>query len=467
MNHFRSLFRLDFICAFVLFLLCFFSFYHGDIWGVGWDSLNYLFSHPSEFYENTKKIRGGGTTMSGTPYPPSIYIFFALWLAPFKLLGFIHSPLHLAFHYTYWLKTLTTIVYVFSGYLFYNISKYYFPCEKHYKYASIAWLTMPLAFFSQFIFSQYDIFYVSFTLWGILSFLRKNSYKAAFFFGIAITFKYFPAFVFFPILLLIEKHFLKISLHTCVFSLPLLLMNALYSDSPAYIEGVRSHGSIYRVFLSTLEIGGGWKILLLVASFTIFCGVLFFHDTTEKNLPRHISYVWLVSSILPFLYIVWHPQWMMFVAPPIVLTSLLYKNYDRFFLLDLIGMFFFVASVSILFQNNVDTAMFRSDFWGFNPTHRYLMARIFGKFGNESGLIFLSGFWAYLILQIILKLTLFFKDHTKNESFDYSIIKRSFFTGLAIFLIPATYALYKDYRINTKSAQTIQTQNVGHPGVNQ
>jgi hypothetical protein len=81
--------KTDWLLLVFFMVPCFFFFYHGDIWGVGWDSLNYIFSAPLDFYENAKKIRGGGEHMLGTPYPPSIYLIFAAWLFPFSALGFI------------------------------------------------------------------------------------------------------------------------------------------------------------------------------------------------------------------------------------------------------------------------------------------------------------------------------------------------------------------------------------------
>ena len=101
----------DFVFGGILLCACFVLFFHLDMWGVGWDSLNYLFGSPLEFYENCKRIRGGGENMFGTPYPPSIYAVFALWLYPFKLFGWITNAETLSFYWTYWLKVLTTAVY--------------------------------------------------------------------------------------------------------------------------------------------------------------------------------------------------------------------------------------------------------------------------------------------------------------------------------------------------------------------
>lgn len=439
-----NLTKTDWLLGFVILSLCFLFFYHRDIWGVGWDSLNYLFSNPIDFYENAKRIRGGGVHMRGTPYPPSIYLAFAAWLSPFAALGFIDSPAHLPDYYTYWLKLLTSLVYAASGFLFYNIAKVYFESDRHAKYAVAAWLTMPLAVFSQFIFSQYDIFYVLLTLAGILMFLKGHIFYASCWLGVAITFKYFPAFVFLPLLLLLEKRLDRLAFCLMVFLAPTIGIDFIYGDSPAFIEGVKRHGAIDRIFLSTFEIGG-WKLYLLFLAFGLLCGISYFYDLKESGRNSAIAYFWLLSSILPFLFIIYNPQWLMFIAPPIILTSLLSDKFERFFILDLVGMFFFVGAVSIAFQNNVDAAMFRGHFIGIGYNDSYRMANIFDRFKGHSMYVYLSGFWTYMILQILLKYQQL--GVVKGASFfsiNYNLIRRSFIFGLAIFLIPLGYTLYRD-----------------------
>jgi hypothetical protein len=197
--------KLDYALAVTFLSLCFALFFHGDLQSMGWDSLNYLFGDVLEFYENCKRIHGGGINMLGTPYPPTVYAIFALWLYPLKLLGLITSPEAFPPILTYWLKALTTLVYIGSGWVFYRIALAYSVNKQRARFFTAAWLTTPLAVFPQFLFSQMDIFYVALTLAGFLMFLRRRLYWAATCFGVAITFKYFPLFAFIPLLLLYDS----------------------------------------------------------------------------------------------------------------------------------------------------------------------------------------------------------------------------------------------------------------------
>ena len=50
--------KADYILGGILLLFCFFAFFQNDIFVTGWNSLNYLFGNPLEFYENCKKFKG-------------------------------------------------------------------------------------------------------------------------------------------------------------------------------------------------------------------------------------------------------------------------------------------------------------------------------------------------------------------------------------------------------------------------
>ena len=47
----------DYIIGGALLLFCFFAFYEPDLNTTGWNSLNFLYGSPLDFYENCKKIQ--------------------------------------------------------------------------------------------------------------------------------------------------------------------------------------------------------------------------------------------------------------------------------------------------------------------------------------------------------------------------------------------------------------------------
>lgn len=431
----------DYIIGFIFLTACFGFFFHNDIQTTGMHALNYLFGNYLEFYENCKKFLGLSN------YPPSIYIIFATWLYPFKLLGLITGPEVFSIYLVYWLKLATTIAYIVSGLIFYHVAKLYFLDKEWAKYAAFAWLTMPLALFSQFIFSQYDIFYILLTIAGFLMFLRGKLCRASLFFGLAITFKYFPAFVFLPLLLFYEKRFFKIIFYCAIFAIPTLFIYLLYGHSPDFIKGVMGFSVAGRIFSAFFDVGG-WHVYYLFISFTVLCGLAYFSEIVNESRSYVAAYIWLVASVLPFIFVVWHPQWLIFVTPAIVLTSMLSSKRDKFMFFDLIGMFLFIAATSLYFQDNVDTAMFRGGLFGMKEfKNSYFMAKLFNILKGHSGGAFLSAFSGYLVLQIIIKRDLILQK-TMNLSLkqiNYDNIRRNFYIGSLIFILPACFCIYKSY----------------------
>jgi hypothetical protein len=429
--------KIDYLLGGMLLLFCFFAFYQGDIFATGWNSLNYLYGNPLEFYENCEKIQGQGM-LPFASYPPSIFVVFGLWLYPFKFLGLIKSPYYFTPYLVYWLKLLTFLVYIATGLLFYRVTQIYQKNQEWGKCATWIWLTSPLAIFSEFIFSQYDIFYTFFTLLGFSFFLKKRPYWASFLFGLAITFKYFPFFVFVPLLLFFEKKILKLLLCGVIFLVPILFVQLLYGHSPAYISGVLEFSAIGRVFLSALEISFQ-KIYYIFAIFSILAGMAYYLDITE-NYKKVAAYIFLFSSSYPFLFIAWHPQWLIFITTALALTTcLLQKNkISKFLLFDLSGMLFFVAYTVLTYSDNVDLQMFQGKLFHISFVHAQNMSVLFNVFKGFSAYVYLSLFWGYLVLNLILKYKiLFINSNDASSYYLYSKIRQRYYLGIFIFIIPA------------------------------
>lgn len=435
---------LDYLLAGMLLFFCYFAFFQADIVITGRNSLNYLFGNTLDFYENCKKIQGAGQVFMAN-YPPSIYAVFAAWLYPFKLLGLIKSAADFPLYLVYWLKALTSLVYIATGFVFYRVTQYYHGNKAWGKYAAWLWLTTPLALFSQFIFSQYDIFYVFLTVLGFLFFIKRQVFLASFIFGVAITFKYFPIFVFVPLLVLFEKKLLRLSVAGCIFLIPVFLIQCLYGNSPAFIEGVIRFSLIPRVFLAALPLGGP-SIYYLVILHTVLVGVAY---SIKEYTLETAAYIFLVATILPFLFMFWHPQWLLFITPAIALTTVICKEKEKinkFLLFDLLAMFFFTAYIVISFHTIVDEVMFQANIFHIQLNGHYSMARLFKRVGMYSQNIYFSIFSGYLLLQLLLKYPRLRNEKPQRTSgYAYRAIRIRYYSGLLIFVIPIMLVVYKNY----------------------
>lgn len=437
----------DYLIGSFFFLFCYFFLVHSDLYLIGWCSLNFLFGHPLDFYENCKNFLTGGYAIAAS-YPPSTYASFALWLYPFKVIGLIKSPAFLSPFLVYWLKALTSIIYIISGFIFYKITEIYSKNNEWRKFTTWLWLTSPLAIFSQIIFSQCDIFYLFFTLGGFLCFLKNRIYLASFVFSIGVTFKYFPIFVFLPLLFFFEKNIIKIIISMIIFIIPTFLIKILFKNSPAYVEGVLNFFALPRIFSASLN-HGDVKIYCLFLMFAVLLGICYALNNKNESSLQIAAYIFLVASILPFLVMLCHPGWVIFLTPAIVLTTMLQRKdkIKSLLHLDLFGIVVFIIYIFIFFQDSVDSAMFQTNIFHIPFNNHYKIASLITSWQNtiKNTSIYFSGFAAYLMLQIILKY-----PNSKVKFLDigmyfYRVIRIRYYFSILIFIVPTIFAVYKSH----------------------
>lgn len=451
--------RADWFLFAATLVACFFLFLHPDLPMIGFCSVSYYSGGILEFYENAKVAASSTGFPRVCAYLPTTYAVVALWLYPLKMLGFstnaetfqtfssfLSQVQTLPTFETYWIKALTSLSYAASGLVFYRIALVYWQDVALAKYATAAWLTMPLAVFSQFIFSQVDVFYILLSMLGMLMLLRRRVYLAALFFGLSLTFKYFPAFIFLPCLLAFEKRVSRVALSCLIVIAPVALIELVYHRSASYQELVHGFYAVELVY-SALVYVGGLGVYLLFAAFTVLCGIAYFTDVSQDAQLRKAAYLWLAASIIPFLLFFWSPQWLILAAPPIALTSMLSHRFGMYSKLDLFGMFMFIAYVSIMFSLNVDTAIIKTEWLGIGLDYSFLLGELFDWFGTHSASVFLSGFTGYLILQLVLKFKHMVVDvpnDAPSPIVHYGYVRRYFYLGLLIFALPASVAVLKD-----------------------
>ena len=112
--------------------------------------------------------------------------------------------------------------------------------SKKSKLCAYACLTMPVAFYAQFIFGQYDIIMTFCVLLGVYYYLKKKDIWFIFWFAIAMTFKYSALLIFAPLLLYREKNVWKIIASCVLLMVPFVLEFFVYRNSPvfqAYVFG--------------------------------------------------------------------------------------------------------------------------------------------------------------------------------------------------------------------------------------
>ena len=315
-------------------------------------SYAYLDGHVFDFYEFNKTVVGGND------YLPGIYVIFAIWMSPFKLLGgmtpdalrpgLVLSPIEL-----FWAKSLLLIVFLICFYLISAIAKHVFAAnEDAQRTVRIAFLFSPLVGFAVFTFGQYDIFSTVFTLAGVLMYLRRRSFWFVFWFSIAISFKYFALFLFIPLAIYYFKRPLLILLAGAGGAAFTALELASYWHSPAFR-------------ISAFRLAGGKAgnplqnqlLILMAILFLVLCILAFLYGRRRKDLEVPLVLIWAAGFPIIFLSVTWHPQWTVILAPVLALTLGLMKRPTLFLIWESIAFVAFVVVFTNRWVANVDAMM--------------------------------------------------------------------------------------------------------------
>lgn len=430
----ESIAFVDWVIFAFLAILCFLSFQQGDIMHTGGSSFAYLNGHFLDFYDYNVQYFGGNS------YMPSSYLLFAIWNIPIKLLGLMAVPtMSVTFPVVMWYKLLPTIFYLVSGYLIYKIALAAGMENLKAKLCGYAFLTMPIGFFSQFIFGQYDSFTVFFMLLGLLYYYRKDYLKFSIFFGISLTFKYFPLLIFIPMLLLVEKRVWHIIKYGIVVMIPIALEILTYLPSPAFKSGVFGFGATSYIFQVSLDTPF-FSLSLFLLLWILLSAAAYFKDVS--NADDLVKWSLFYSNIVTFLIFglsMWHPQWLLFAVPFWVLGAFITKKFDTFMIIEFLMMSLFILFTVNFWIDHVDQNLFNLGIFGnllAGRINQNLTIREIYQFQNRNA--FFSLFSGVLLVYVLFKHPKFCAEKISEPITRFwGLVRFRFVAGLAVFLVPA------------------------------
>lgn len=435
----------DYILLLAIGGCCFFGFYHTDLLMNTEAAAFTLYYAPLDIYE-AQAVRYG----SAIVYNPTILFLLGIWLFPIKLLGQLPNPTELPTlwyslspYAVYWSKAFLIVVHLAGGWWLYGLAHDISNNKVLAKYAAALWLTAPIALYSWLFIGQCDVVYASLSILGVRYFLKNKLCYAALVFGVAITIKTFPIYIFFPLLLLYEKRLSREILFTAVFCAPTLLIRLLYINSPVFFSSVYGYGAFMRPFHQSLFNLPQGPVYGTIVGAAITCCLGYFTDLTSSNRVKMTLYLWLASSIYHIMFYLWHTQWVVLICAPIAMTTLLCENPKRYLLLDLVGTISFIGIVA-LGGAHAPFSPIAMKFLEFTdvPLHT-----VFSIVRGYSPGILMSCFESYLLIQLVFKyrgmgMSMPF-SFSKPFNLDYRDVRIYFLTGIFIFLVPILIAGYR------------------------
>jgi hypothetical protein len=202
------------------------------------------------------------------------------------------------------------------------------------------------------VFSQYDIIGVVFTLAAIHRILQRKLVGFAVLIGVALTFKFFAAILVLPLLLLATKNFVQVIRLGLISLIPLVLQFALYWSNESFQA---------RIFVQLTSKAGGaatsWEAYAGAIAYLSLIVAAYASSRWKGSFDQKIVFVILASYGLMLNMVVWHPQWVILLAPFIALMVSFLPRPSFWITWESIAFFAFIGFVVTFFQGNVDGVM--------------------------------------------------------------------------------------------------------------
>ncbi|QWD12994.1 hypothetical protein G6703_01585 [Polynucleobacter paneuropaeus] len=378
--------KLDYWVYGISIALCFLLFKQSDLTVTNNASFAYLHGHFWDFYDYNK-------TYFDNNYLPIFYWIFALWNLPLKLLGFIpqinqENWLSSTPIVTIWSKLLLAIFFFATVNLVGKVADQI--CEAQVKNQDIQkenlpklfFATSPIAIFAVFIFGGYDIFALFFMLLGLRAYFTKDFKWFVLWFSVAISFKYFAAFAYLPLVLIIEKRFIHLVIYGLLGLAVTTIQFALYWHSDVFL------GEIFGL-VTAKAAGNGFKIRSLIVNL-FYCSMCFYiyfskfdYRLDSIKWCERAIYACLLSYALLFSWVLWHPQWIILITPFVCFSFLFIRSQKLLtFLLviEILGYLGFAAYTMNNWAGNVDNTMLYGGVFGeLLPHTNILVTDVIGR----------------------------------------------------------------------------------------
>lgn len=256
----------------------------------------------------------------------------------------------------YWLFGLFN--FLFSGnvsllklsYLFFDISIAFLLSKivdpKKTFLAFSLWIFNPVSLYSTYMMGQFDIIPTFFTILAIYLISKEKLSWAAIALGGGIAFKLYPIFLLIPLILLGKGIWVKIKL-LILAGLPYIISILPYFPSAEFRSTALFANQSSKSLYANIPVSGGESILLFPAFLIIF--YLYILRRTDK-FPFWKLY--LVPLMLFFIFTHYHPQWLIWVTPFLILDLVNEKFRNIIPTLILFGswivaLFFFDPSLTV------------------------------------------------------------------------------------------------------------------------
>lgn len=261
-------------------------------------------------------------------YDIVFYLTVGIWELPIALIEhFTQTSLRFNIFAMIYSKMFLLVFLMLTAWMIKKIALELNISESNAKWASFMFLTSAMVYSYVCIVGQYDMMGIFFCLVGVYFYIKNDMLKFALMFAVAIQYKFFAIFIFFPLILLKEKKILRVisymilpAVSIAVFKLPFL------DDGEAIIaKNLTDLDMFDRIFRNTIPIFETEVPLsfLALGAVCIYC----FFKEVEKGQERYYAvYVPFLALSALFLSFPFFPYWLIYLIPWIPLLYFMRKD---------------------------------------------------------------------------------------------------------------------------------------------
>lgn len=246
-------------------------------------------------------------------YPPAVYLFHGLFSYLFKLLGLsaLNQP-----NINFLLLKLPYLIFdLLIGIILYKLVG----SNKKATLAFALWMFNPVNLYVTYMLGQFDIIPTFFIILAVY-FVIKNKFKwAALAIGFGVAFKLSPIFLAVPIAIYNKSFLGRIKL-LILTGLPYFVSILPYIFSKSFRATALFAEQNTKSLYASISVSGAESILLFPAVLLFFYLVIWFFP-----LKMNIYKLFLIPLLLFFIFTHFHPQWLIWITPLLILDLITSK----------------------------------------------------------------------------------------------------------------------------------------------
>lgn len=248
------------------------------------------------------------------------YALYAVWQLPVYLVCQLGQLVISERFLMFWSKAIGTAAFAGCAVLLRRIATRlgYTGDDAH--FIPLYFVLDPIVFFATMVMGQYDSLCLLFLLAAILAWLDGRMLRFSLLAGVAVVFKFFPLLLFVPLLVLVEKRPLRCAGYLLA-SLWVYIPTAFLFRGRTGDMSVFNGEVIQRIFAAKLPGGLDDLPIYLILYACLLLGCYLYRPQSRQAAAAFMPWLGLAVYGLLFVFVSWHPQWLILLAPFVVLTN--------------------------------------------------------------------------------------------------------------------------------------------------